>query len=64
LIEIIISLYNSALVQSGSTAIYLGIGRNTFGFIVGIDQHCFDGDYLRGLVTKVNPENAKSKRPF
>lgn len=58
------SVYNSALVQAGATPIYLETGRNPYGFIGGIDAHCFSEDYLRNEINKVNPEKATSKRPF
>lgn len=58
------SVYNSALVQSGGRPVYLETARNPFGFIGGIDAHCFDEDYLRELAAKADPEKAKSKRPF
>lgn len=58
------SIYNSALVQSGGRPVYLETARNPFGFIGGIDAHCFDEDYLRKLASKVDPEKAKEKRPF
>ncbi len=58
------SIYNSALVQSGGNPVYLETARNPFGFIGGIDEHCFNEDYLRGLIAKVDPKKAKDKRPF
>ncbi|PJI07307.1 MULTISPECIES: ornithine decarboxylase [Clostridium] len=58
------SVYNSALIQSGGRPIYLETSRNPFGFIGGIDEHCFNEEYLRKLASKVDPEKAKSKRPF
>ena len=58
------SVYNSALVQSGGTPVYLETGRNPFGFIGGIDAHCFDEKYLRKEISKVAPEKATAKRPF
>ncbi|MFL0252854.1 ornithine decarboxylase [Clostridium neuense] len=58
------SVYNSALVQSGGRPVYLETARNPFGFIGGIDAHCFDEEYLRKLAAKVDPEKAKEKRPF
>ncbi|WP_329604030.1 ornithine decarboxylase [Clostridium hydrogenum] len=58
------SVYNSALVQSGGRPIYLETARNPFGFIGGIDAHCFDEKYLRSLAAKVDVEKSKEKRPF
>jgi ornithine decarboxylase len=58
------SVYNSALVQSGGNAVYLETARNPFGFIGGIDAHCFNESYLRKEAAKVDPEKAKTKRPF
>ena len=58
------SIYNSALVQSGGNPVYLETARNPFGFIGGIDEHCFNEDYLRERAAKVDPEKAKSERPF
>lgn len=58
------SIYNSALVQSGGNAVYLETARNPFGFIGGIDAHCFDEDYLRKMAEKVDPQKSKEKRPF
>lgn len=53
-----------ALVQVGATPIYLETARNPYGFIGGIDEKCFDEEYLRKLVEKQNPEKAKKSRPF
>lgn len=58
------SVYNSALVLSGGTPVYLETGRNPFGFIGGIDAHCFDEDYLRKEIAKVDPQRATEKKPF
>ncbi|MFL0248996.1 ornithine decarboxylase [Clostridium neuense] len=58
------SVYNSALVQSGGKPVYLETARNPFGFIGGIDEHCFDQEYLRDLAAKVDAVKAKNKRPF
>lgn len=43
---------------------YLETSRNPYGFIGGIDEHCFDEKYLRDLVREVAPEKADAKRPF
>ncbi|MDT8718042.1 ornithine decarboxylase [Clostridium sp. 19966] len=58
------SVYNAALVQSGGNPVYLETGRNPFGFIGGIDAHCFEESYLRAEITKAAPEKASNKRPF
>ncbi len=58
------SNYNGALVQAGGVPVYLETSRNPFGFIGGIDDHCFDEDYLRLLVSEAAPEKADAKRPF
>ncbi|NEU04414.1 ornithine decarboxylase [Clostridium senegalense] len=58
------SIYNSALVQNGATPVYLETGRNPYGFIGGIDAHCFDENYIRAEVDKVAPHKANEKRPF
>ena len=58
------SIYNSALVTAGGKPVYLETSRNPFGFIGGIDAHCFNEEYLRNEAAKVDAEKAKSKRPF
>ncbi|MEG1977761.1 MAG: ornithine decarboxylase, partial [Cetobacterium sp.] len=58
------SVYNSALVSAGGKAVYLETARNPFGFIGGIDAHCFDESYLRAAISKVDPDKAKAERPF
>nr|WP_307775291.1 ornithine decarboxylase [uncultured Cetobacterium sp.] len=58
------SVYNAALVSAGGKAVYLETARNPFGFIGGIDSHCFDEAYLREEAAKVDPEKAKQERPF
>lgn len=58
------SVYNAAFVQCGGNPVYLETARNPFGFIGGIDAHCFDENYLRTEIDKVAPEKAESKRPF
>lgn len=58
------SIYNSALISAGGRAVYLETARNPFGFIGGIDAHCFDEKYIRELAAKVDPEKAKQERPF
>ncbi|TGY49234.1 ornithine decarboxylase SpeF [Rodentibacter caecimuris] len=58
------SNHHGALVQAGATPIYLETARNPFGFIGGIDSHCFEESYLRDLIKEVAPESAEKKRPF
>ncbi|QBY45113.1 ornithine decarboxylase SpeF [Arsenophonus nasoniae] len=58
------SNHHGALIQAGATPIYLETARNTFGFIGGIDAHCFNEDYLLDLIKKTSPEHAEQKRPF
>lgn len=58
------SNHHGALLQAGATPVYLETSRNPYGFIGGIDEHCFDEKYLRDLVREVCPEKADAKRPF
>ena len=58
------SNHHGALLQAGATPVYLETARNPYGFIGGIDAHCFDEKYLRDLVREVAPEKADAKRPF
>jgi ornithine decarboxylase len=58
------SVYNSALVISGGKPVYLETARNPFGFIGGIDEHCFNEAYLRDAAAKVDLGKAEAKRPF
>jgi len=58
------SNHHGALFQAGATPVYLEAARNPFGFIGGIDEHCFDDKYLRELVREVAPEKAGDARPF
>ncbi|MDR2216900.1 MAG: ornithine decarboxylase [Yokenella regensburgei] len=58
------SNHHGALIQAGATPVYLEAARNPFGFIGGIDEHCFDETYLRGLIDEVAPEKAGDARPF
>ena len=53
-----------ALIQAGATPVYLETARNPYGFIGGIDAHCFDETYLRQLAAERDPEKAKQLRPF
>lgn len=58
------SNHHGALIQAGATPVYLEAARNPFGFIGGIDEHCFNDDYLRKLIREVAPEKANDARPF
>ena len=58
------SNHHGALIQAGATPVYLEAARNPIGFIGGIDAHCFEEDYLRGLIKEVAPERTGEKRPF
>ena len=58
------SIHHGALIQAGATPVYLETARNPFGFIGGIDAHCFDESYLRRLIHDVDPARAAFPRPF
>lgn len=58
------SNHHGALIQAGATPVYLEAARNPFGFIGGIDEHCFDDAYLRNLIRETAPEKADEARPF
>ncbi len=58
------SIQQGALTQASASAVYLETAPNPFGFIGGIDEHCFEEKYLRELAAEVNPEKAKEQRPF
>ncbi|MHA6312588.1 ornithine decarboxylase [Pantoea sp. S-LA4] len=58
------SNHHGALIQAGATPVYLEAARNPFGFIGGIDAHCFDEAYLREQIGKVAPQRATEARPF
>ncbi|MGU9868498.1 ornithine decarboxylase [Kluyvera ascorbata] len=58
------SNHHGALIQAGATPVYLEAARNPFGFIGGIDDHCFDDSYLREQIRDVAPEKADDARPF
>ncbi|MGI2259934.1 ornithine decarboxylase SpeF [Shewanella sp. GXUN23E] len=58
------SNHHGALLQAGAIPVYLETARNPFGFIGGIDSHCFSEAYLREQVREVAPERAEEKRPF
>ncbi len=50
---------DGALLQAGATPVYLETARNPYGFIGGIDAHCFEESYLRELIAEVAPQRAK-----
>ncbi|AUQ24405.1 ornithine decarboxylase [Dickeya zeae] len=58
------SNHHGALIQAGATPIYLETARNPFGFIGGVDAHCFDEGYLRELIREAAPDRADEARPF
>lgn len=58
------SNYNAALISAAGIPVYLETARNPFGFIGGIDDHCFEEKYIRERIAKVAPEKANLKRPF
>ncbi len=58
------SNHHGALLQAGATPIYLETARNPYGFIGGIDAHCFNESYLRELITEVDPQRSADARPF
>ncbi|WP_312123550.1 ornithine decarboxylase, partial [Pantoea vagans] len=58
------SNHHGALIQAGATPVYLEAARNPFGFIGGIDAHCFDEAYLREQIAAVAPQRAEEARPF
>jgi ornithine decarboxylase len=58
------SVHQGALIQAGATPVYLETARNPYGFIGGIDSHCFEEDYLRDLINEVDPDKTTLARPF
>jgi ornithine decarboxylase len=58
------SIHLGALVLSGALPVYLETARNPFGFIGGIDAHCFDEAYIREAIRAVSPEKADAPRPI
>lgn len=58
------SNHHGALIQAGATPVYLEAARNPFGFIGGIDAHCFDEAWLREQIKQVAPQRAGEARPF
>ncbi|MDE1239151.1 ornithine decarboxylase SpeF [Vibrio aestuarianus] len=58
------SNHQAALMQAGGIPVYLETARNPYGFIGGIDEHCFEEAYIREQIAKVDPERAQQERPF
>jgi ornithine decarboxylase len=58
------SISHGALVEQGGIPVYLETSRNSYGSIGGILAHCFDEDYIRGLIAERDPERAKAERPI
>lgn len=58
------SIHQGALMMAGAKPVYLETARNPFGFIGGIDAHCFEEKYLRDLAAEQDPVKAREKRPF
>ena len=58
------SNHHGALLMAGATPVYLETARNPYGFIGGIDAHCFEEPYLRKLISDVAPQRANEARPF
>nr|BET98708.1 ornithine decarboxylase SpeF [Xenorhabdus sp. TCT-1] len=58
------SCYHGALTQAGAVPIYLEAARNSFGFIGGIPEYCFDEDYLRERIRRISAGKANMERPF
>lgn len=58
------SIHHGALLQAGATPVYLETARNPFGFIGGIDSHCFDEAWIRERIREVAPARADAPRPF
>ncbi|PXW46986.1 Orn/Lys/Arg decarboxylase-like protein [Klebsiella oxytoca] len=52
---------SSAQIYIMLTPVYLETARNPFGFIGGIDSHCFEEKYLRKLVEEVASERKSRK---
>ncbi|SUG48794.1 ornithine decarboxylase, inducible [Salmonella enterica subsp. arizonae] len=50
--------------RRAQTPVYLETARNPYGFIGGIDAHCFEEDYLRELINEVAPQRVRDVRPF
>ncbi|WP_034916899.1 ornithine decarboxylase [Erwinia sp. 9145] len=58
------SNHHGALIQAGATPVYLETARNPFGFIGGIDAHCFDEAWIRQQIRERAPGRENDARPF
>ncbi|MBF5056708.1 ornithine decarboxylase [Alcanivorax sp. 521-1] len=58
------SVHHGALFLSQATPIYLETARNAYGLIGGIDEHCFEENYIRERIARVDPERARAERPI
>lgn len=58
------SIHMGALVVSGAKPVYIETARNPYGFIGGIDSHCFDEQYIRDAIRAVDPAKADAQRPI
>ncbi|MCK8161419.1 ornithine decarboxylase, partial [Erwinia amylovora] len=58
------SNHHGALIQAGATPDYLETARNPFGFIGGIDAHCFDETWIRLQIARVAADRADDASPF
>lgn len=58
------SVHLGALVLCGALPVYLETARNGYGFIGGIDAHCFEEAYIRESIREVAPERADLPRPL
>ena len=58
------SIHLGALVLCGARPVYLETARNPYGFIGGIDAHCFEEEYIRAAIREVAPEKADAPRPI
>ncbi|XNM77805.1 hypothetical protein ACLK19_04715 [Escherichia coli] len=57
------SNHHGALLQAGATPVYLETAHNPYGFIGGIDAHCFEESYLRELITRSYTQRKSSSFP-
>lgn len=58
------SIHLGALMISGAIPVYLQTARNPYGFIGGIDSNCFEEQYIREQIRKIDPKRADEERPF
>lgn len=58
------SLYNSALVMTGATPVYLRTDRNPLGLIGPLVAADLDEAKIRAQIAKVAPKKANAPRPF